>query len=374
MKKIKVMSVFGTRPEAIKMLPLVKEIESRDTMEGIVCVTAQHREMLDQVMDAFSVTADYDLDLMKARQTLYDITSRVLHGMEDIFESSKPDIVLVHGDTTTSFAGALAAFYKQIKVGHVEAGLRSFNKYSPFPEEMNRLLTDDISDIMFAPTKLNAENLRKENHTDHVYITGNTIIDALFSMVTNDYSFENKDLKKMSFTEEKRTILLTCHRRENLGEPMRNIFRAVLKITEDHPDVQVIYPVHRNPAVMEPAEDILGNHPRIHLIEPIGVRDMHNLFSKCYMVMTDSGGLQEEAPALGKPVLVLRTETERPEAVESGTAKVVGVEEIEIINEASQLLDEPGAYEKMANAKNPYGDGKASVYICDAIEEYFHNL
>lgn len=371
MKKIKVMSVFGTRPEAIKMLPLVKEIASRNTMDGIVCVTAQHREMLDQVMEAFDVEADFDLDLMKSRQTLYDITSRALYGMEKIFEESEPDIVLVHGDTTTSFAGALAAFYKQIKVGHVEAGLRSFNKYSPFPEEMNRLLTDNISDIMFAPTKLNAENLRKENHIKNVYITGNTIIDALYSMVTDNYSFENEQLRQMTFTDETRTVLLTCHRRENLGEPMRNIFHAVLKMTEEYPDVQVIYPVHRNPAVMEPAEEILGNHPRIHLIDPIGVRDMHNLFSKCYMVMTDSGGLQEEAPALGKPVLVLRTETERPEAVEAGTAKVVGVKESEVLNEAKLLLDDRAAYGTMANAKNPYGDGKASIYICDAIEDFF---
>ncbi len=370
MANLKVMSVFGTRPEAIKMLPLVKEIARHPRLDSIVCVTAQHREMLDQVMEAFEVTADYDLDLMAAGQTLTDITARVLYGMQDVLDKAKPDIVLVHGDTTTSFAGALAAFYKQIPVGHVEAGLRTYDIYSPFPEEMNRNLTGRIATLHFAPTTLNEANLKKENITKGVFVTGNTVIDALFSIVKEGYTFADETLQKLSFAG-KRTILLTCHRRENLGRPMQNIFSAVRDIAQKYPDVQFVYPMHKNPAVRGPATEIFGKQPNVMLIEPIGVDDMHNLFAHCYMVMTDSGGIQEEAPALGKPVLVLRTETERPEDVEAGTVKVVGVDRATIVREAETLLDDKAAYDKMARAKNPYGDGHASERICAAIEGWF---
>ena len=370
MKK-KVMTVFGTRPEAIKMLPLVKKIKADERFESIVCVTAQHREMLDQVLDAFDTIPDYDLDLMKARQTITDITSNVIIGMDEVLAESKPDVVLVHGDTTTSFAAALAAFYKQIQVGHVEAGLRTYDIYSPFPEEMNRQLTGRLSTLHFAPTNLNKKNLENEGTTKNVYVTGNTVIDALFQIVQDGYVFQDPSLQTIDFAG-KRTVLMTAHRRENLGQPMINIFSAVLKIVEEYDDIQLIYPVHKNPAVREPAHEILGNHPRIHLIEPIGVEDMHNLFNKCYMILTDSGGIQEEAPALGKPVLVLRTETERPEAVETGVVKVVGIETEDIIKEAKLLLDDPSEYAKMSNSNNPYGDGHASERICDAIAEFFH--
>lgn len=370
MGKIRVMSVFGTRPEAIKMLPLVKEIDRRSGLEGIVCVTGQHREMLDQVLEAFSVTPDYDLALMTPGQTLTDITTRVLSGMEEVLKQAQPDVVLVHGDTTTSFAGALAAFYQQMTVGHVEAGLRTYDRYSPFPEEMNRTLTGRIATLHFAPTNLNAANLERENTLGQVFVTGNTVIDALFSIVREDYVFSDATLRTLAF-EGRRTILLTCHRRENLGEPMRNIFNAVRTIAQKYADVQFIYPMHKNPAVQMPATEILGELDNVHLIKPIGVEDMHNLFAKCYMVMTDSGGIQEEAPALGKPVLVLRTETERPEAVEAGTVKVVGVEQAVVQREAERLLDDPDAYHQMATAQNPYGDGRASERICDAIEAYF---
>ncbi|NLV59685.1 MAG: UDP-N-acetylglucosamine 2-epimerase (non-hydrolyzing) [Clostridiales bacterium] len=369
---IKVMSVFGTRPEAIKMLPLVHAITKDPRFQNLVCVTAQHREMLDQVLDTFQVKPHYDLDLMTPRQTLTDITGNVLRGMEGVFAEAKPDIVLVHGDTTTSFAAALAAFYQQIPVGHVEAGLRTYDRYSPFPEEMNRNLTSKLATLHFAPTQLNVENLARESITDHVYITGNTVIDALLSIVRPDYVFHESALDHLSY-EGMRTVLMTAHRRENLGQPMRNIFEAVLKLVQRHPDVQVIYPMHKNPAVRQPAFEILGHHPRIHLIEPIGVSDMHNLFTKCYFIMTDSGGLQEEAPALGKPVLVLRTETERPEAVAAGTAKVVGIEREDILREAERLLEDPIEYKRMSQAQNPYGDGHASRRICDAIADFFNS-
>ena len=368
--KIKVMSVFGTRPEAVKMLPLVKRIRATPGLESIVCITAQHREMLDQVLRTFEVTPDYDLNLMTPRQTLTDITTRVLTGMEEVLEKAQPDIVLVHGDTTTSFSAALAAFYKQIPVGHVEAGLRTGNMYSPFPEEANRSLTGRLATFHFAPTELNRANLARENITRGVYVTGNTVIDALLSIVRDGYAFEDETLCSMTFGNE-RTILMTAHRRENLGQPMRNIFSAVLEVVNEYEDLRLIYPMHKNPAVREPAEEILGNHPRIHLIEPIGVGDMHNLFAKCYMILTDSGGIQEEAPALGKPVLVLRTETERPEAVETGVVRVVGVERENVAREIRLLLDSPEAYAKMSNAKNPYGDGHASERICDAIISAF---
>ena len=371
MKK-KIMTVFGTRPEAIKMLPLVKKIQADDRFESIVCVTAQHREMLDQVLESFEITPDYDLNLMKARQTIIDITSNVIMGMDPVLTEATPDIVLVHGDTTTSFVAALSAFYKQIPVGHVEAGLRTYDIYSPFPEEMNRQLTGRLSTMHFAPTNLNLENLKKEGITKHVYVTGNTVIDALFQIVRDDYHFEDPTLQSLEF-EGKRTILMTAHRRENLGEPMRNIFNAVLKIVDEYEDIQLIYPVHKNPAVREPAYEILGNHPRIRLIEPIGVDDMHNLFNKCFMILTDSGGIQEEAPALGKPVLVLRTETERPEAVETGVVKVVGVNQEDIIRETKLLLEDANEYAKMSNAKNPYGDGHASERICDAIAGFLND-
>lgn len=370
---IKIMSVFGTRPEAIKMLPLVKKIAADNRFDGIVCVTAQHRDMLDQVMSAFQVQADYDLNLMRPRQTLVDIVVNAIPDLQDVFEETKPDMVLVHGDTSTTFAAALAAFYQKIPVGHVEAGLRTYDMYSPYPEEMNRLLTTRLSTLHFAPTQLNADNLAKEGITKGVYVTGNTVIDALLEIVRPDYVFEDEALKAMEFKDHN-IVLMTAHRRENLGEPLRNIFYAVLDILEAHPDFQFIYPMHKNPAVRETAVEILGGHPGIHLIEPLGVSDMHNLFAKCYMVMTDSGGIQEEAPGLGKPVLVLRTETERPEAVQNGTAKVVGVDRAHIAREANRLIEDPTEYKRMSTAKNPYGDGHASERIMDAIAEHFSSI
>ncbi len=369
-KPIVVLSVFGTRPEAIKMCPLVKAIEREARLRSVVCVTAQHRQMLDQVLEIFDVKPDYDLNLMKAGQTLTGITAGVLEGLDRVLAEAKPDIVLVHGDTTTSFAAALAAFYRQIPVGHVEAGLRSFNKYSPYPEEMNRLLTGRIADMHFAPTQSNAEHLRREAIVGDVYVTGNTVIDALLSIVRQGYAFKAEALRALPL-DGYRTVLLTAHRRENLGEPMRNIFTAVRELADANPDVQVIYPVHPNPAVSGPANELLGDHPRIHLIAPLDVEDMHNLMARCYLVLTDSGGLQEEAPALGKPVLVLRTETERPEAVEMGTVRIAGVCAADILREAQTLLDDKKAYEAMSRAVNPYGDGHASERICEAITERF---
>ena len=361
------MTVFGTRPEAIKMAPLVKVLEKREDIESIVCITAQHRQMLDQVMDIFSIKADYDLDIMQSGQTLSDITSRVMKGIESVIKEAKPDIVLVHGDTTTTFAGALASFYCQTKIGHVEAGLRTYDKYSPFPEEMNRCLTTYLADLYFAPTENNEANLLKENvNPDSIYITGNTVIDAIKTTVRDDYVFADETLKTLDF-ENKRVILVTAHRRENLGEPLKNICTAILNTANAFPDTEVVYPVHLNPLVRNTAFEILGNHPRIHLIDPLDVTELHNLMNRCFMVMTDSGGLQEEAPSLGKPVLVLRNETERPEAVTAGTVKIAGVNREEIEKLAYSLLSDKTEYEKMSKAVNPYGDGLASERIADAI-------
>ena len=370
MEKIKVMSVFGTRPETIKMAPLVKELESREEFESLVCVTAQHRQMLDQVLEAFSITPQYDLNIMQPGQTLSDITARVLKGLEGVIQKEKPDMVLVHGDTTTTFAGALAAYYGQTAVGHVEAGLRTYDKYSPFPEEMNRTLVGDIADLHFSPTKANADNLRREAIMGDIFITGNTAIDAMQYTVKPDFVFPTALLNELDFRNH-RIIAVTCHRRENYGKPMEAIMHAILEIVQTHPDVEVVYPVHLSPVVRECVFPILGGHDRIHLIDPVDVEEMHNLIARCYMVMTDSGGLQEEAPALGKPVLVMRRETERPEAIAAGTAKLAGVEKDEIVRLAGELLDDPAAYARMAKAVNPYGDGHASERIVQAILWHF---
>ncbi len=370
MNKIKVMSVFGTRPEAIKMAPLVRALQASESIESIVCLTGQHREMLDSVMDIFHLKSDYDLNIMEKRQTLSTITTKTLLGMEQVLEEAKPDLVLVHGDTSTTFAGALAAFYHQVKVGHVEAGLRTWDKYSPFPEEMNRTLVGDIADLHFSPTRANAENLRREAIMGEIFVTGNTAIDAMQYTVRGDYTFTTELLNHLDFVN-RRVIAVTCHRRENYGKPMQDIMHAILEVVERHPDVEVVYPVHLSPVVRECAFPILGGHDRIHLIDPIDVEEMHNLIARCAFVMTDSGGLQEEAPALGKPVLVMRRETERPEAVAAGTAKLAGVEKDVIVSMANELLDSPEAYAKMAKAVNPYGDGHACARITQAIEWYF---
>ena len=370
MNKIKVMSVFGTRPEAIKMAPLVRALQASESIESIVCLTGQHREMLDSVMDIFHLKSDYDLNIMEKRQTLSTITTKALLGMEQVLEEAKPDLVLVHGDTSTTFAGALAAFYHQVKVGHVEAGLRTWDKYSPFPEEMNRTLVGDIADLHFSPTRANAENLRREAIMGEIFVTGNTAIDAMQYTVRRDYTFTTELLNHLDFVH-RRVIAVTCHRRENYGKPMQDIMHAILEVVERHPDVEVVYPVHLSPVVRECAFPILGGHDRIHLIDPIDVEEMHNLIARCAFVMTDSGGLQEEAPALGKPVLVMRRETERPEAVAAGTAKLAGVEKDVIVSMANELLDSPEAYAKMAKAVNPYGDGHACARITQAIEWYF---
>ena len=362
--------IFGTRPEAIKMAPLVKELERREEIESYVCLTGQHREMLDSVMEIFDLKADFDLNIMEKRQTLSTITTKTLLGMEKVFEENKPDLILVHGDTSTTFAGALAAFYHQVKVGHVEAGLRTWDKYSPFPEEMNRTLVGDIADLHFSPTKANAENLRRESVMGDVFITGNTAIDAMRYTVSENFRFGIAELDSLDFAN-RRVIVVTCHRRENYGKPMQDIMHAILEVVNSHPDVEVVYPVHLSPVVRECAFPILGGHERIHLIDPVNVEQMHNLMSRCYMVMTDSGGLQEEAPALGKPVLVMRRETERPEAVAAGTAKLAGVEKDVIVSMASELLENPEAYARMAKAVNPYGDGHASARIADAILWHF---
>lgn len=370
--RIKVMTIFGTRPEAIKMAPLVKELEKHsDRIESVVCVTAQHREMLDQVLKIFDITPDYDLNIMHDRQTLVGIVTRALEGLDEIMKKVGPDIVLVHGDTSTTFVGSLAAYYNQIMLGHVEAGLRTFDKYFPFPEEINRRITGVIADMHFAPTKRNEENLLRENTPkENIYITGNTVIDALKTTVRDDYTFSDEGLKNLEW-ENKKVIVMTAHRRENLGEPLKNICRAVLRIVNDNPDVQVVYPVHLNPAVREVAFDILGNHDRIKLIDPVNADELHNAIKRGYMVLTDSGGLQEEAPSLGKPVLVLRNETERPEAVEAGTVKIAGVDEDNIYNMTSELINNRAEYDKMAHAVNPYGDGHASERIVKAIIERF---
>ncbi len=370
--RIKVMTIFGTRPEAIKMAPLVKELEKHeDKIESIVCVTAQHREMLDQVLRIFDITPDYDLNIMHDRQTLVNIATRALEGLDDIMKKVKPDIVLVHGDTSTTFAGSLAAYYNQIMVGHVEAGLRTYDKYFPFPEEINRRITGVIADMHFAPTEKNRSNLLNEGtNPDSIYITGNTVIDALKTTVRDDYEFSDEGLQSLEWNTKK-VIVMTAHRRENLGEPLKNICRAVLRVVNDFPDVQVVYPVHLNPAVREVAFDILGGHERIKLIDPVNADELHNAIKRGYLVLTDSGGLQEEAPSLGKPVLVLRNETERPEAVEAGTVKIAGVDEENIYNMTRELIEKPEEYEKMAHAVNPYGDGHACRRIADAIEWKF---
>lgn len=362
MKPLRVMSVFGTRPEAIKMCPLVLELQKHPEIESIVCVTGQHRQMLDQVIGIFGIYIDYDLNIMRPSQTLTTISIDILRKMEDVLTQACPDIVLVHGDTTTSFIAALAAFYRKIPVGHVEAGLRTYDKYSPFPEEMNRCLTGRIANLHFAPTKLNETNLHKEGITDNICVTGNTVIDAFKTTVRKNYCFKSSDLQGFDASRG-RLILMTAHRRENLGEPLANICRAVKRLVESFEDITICYPVHLNPAVRETVHGILGNMQRIMLIEPVDVEDMHNLMAVSYMAMTDSGGIQEEAPALGVPVLVLRTETERPEAVEAGTVKVVGIEEDSIYSEACRLLTDSEVYNSMAHAVNPYGDGHASERI-----------
>ena len=369
-KKIKVMSVFGTRPEAIKMAPLVKALAEREHFESICCLTGQHREILDSVMEIFKLKGDYDLNIMQKQQTLSSITTRAILGMETVLQEAKPDLILVHGDTSTTFAGALAAFYHQIPVGHVEAGLRTYDKYSPFPEEMNRTLVGDIAELHFSPTTANAENLKKEAIKGEVFITGNTVIDAMKTTVRQDYRFSTEILNTLDF-ENRRVIVLTCHRRENYGKPMHDILSAVRKLVESHPEVEVVYPVHLSPVVRQCAQEELGGVDRVHLIDPVDVEEMHNLMARCYFVMTDSGGLQEEAPAMGKPVLVLRKETERPEAVAAGTVKLAGVEHEDVLRLATELLEDPELYARMAHAVNPYGDGEACGRIADAIEWYF---
>ena len=368
MKKLKLMTVFGTRPEAIKMCPLVLEMgKYPDYIEPIVAVTAQHREMLDQVLELFNIKPDYDLNIMASGQTLYDITTRALIGLKEVIEEAKPDMVLVHGDTTTTFAGALAAFYAQVPVGHVEAGLRTGNKYSPYPEEMNRKLTGSIADMHFAPTSTSKANLLKENvNPETILVTGNTVIDALQTTVKADYEFADAEFNKI-FARGNRLILMTTHRRENLGEPMRNVYKALRKVLETHADVEAIFPVHKNPKVREIVQEELGGLDRVHLIEPMDYEPFANLMGKVDIVLTDSGGIQEEAPALGKPVLVLRDTTERPEAVDAGTVKLIGTAYEDVLRETNLLLDDSAHYKKMAEAANPYGDGKACERIIRAI-------
>ena len=372
-RELIVLSVFGTRPEAIKMAPLVKQLEHAEGIRSLVCVTAQHRQMLDSVMAQFDLKADYDLNLMKSGQTLTSITTGVLEGMVGVLQDCRPDLVLVHGDTTTSTAAALAAFYQQVAVGHVEAGLRSHDRYSPFPEEMNRVLTGRLATLHFAPSEGSRENLRREGITEHVHVVGNTVIDALRMMVHDGYRFHDPALASLPLNEG-RWILMTAHRRENLGTPLEHICRAVRRLVEDNPEVHVVYPVHPNPLVRQTACSVLGNTARVHLIDPIEVEDMHNLMRRCDLVMTDSGGLQEEAPALGKPVIVLRTETERPEVVEAGLALLAGVEEEGVYAAGSLLLHDDETYHRMSHAVNPYGDGHASEKIAAIIQEYRRNL
>ena len=363
---IKVISIFGTRPEAIKMAPLVKKLEKRKEIESIVVVTAQHRQMLDSVLDTFKIKPNYDLNIMKQGQTLGEITTRALTGLEEVIQKEKPDIVLVHGDTTTTFAGALAAFYNGVSIGHVEAGLRTYDKYSPYPEEMNRQMVDCMTDMYFAPTLMSKENLLKEGKDkSKIYVTGNTAIDAMSTTIKNNYTHPELEWIK----QNEKMILLTAHRRENLGEPMRNIFKAVKRITDEFCDVKVIYPIHLNPKVREIANEIFDGDDKVHLIEPLEVFDFHNFQNKSYIILTDSGGIQEEAPSLGKPVLVLRDTTERPEGIKSGTLKLVGTDEETIYNETKKLLTNQKEYEKMSRASNPYGDGHASEKIVDAIVE-----
>lgn len=368
MKQIKVMTVFGTRPEAIKMAPLVLKLKADERFDEVTVVTAQHREMLDQVLEIFDIKPDYDFNIMHKNQTLGEITSKVMLDLSKVIQDEQPDIVLVHGDTTTSFAAGLATFYEQKKLGHVEAGLRTWNKYSPYPEEMNRQMTDDLTDLYFAPTSLSKQNLLKENHnSDNIYITGNTAIDALKQTVQKDYHHEVLDKIKAG----NKIILVTMHRRENQGEPMRRVFKVMKQVVDSHNDVEIIYPVHLSTRVQAVANEVLAGDPRIHLIAPLDVVDFHNLAKRSYFIMTDSGGVQEEAPSLGKPVLVLRDTTERPEGVAAGTLKLVGTDVDVVRKEMITLLENKQAYEKMANANNPYGDGCASDRIIEAIASYF---
>ncbi len=367
---IKVMSVFGTRPEAIKMCPLVKALEKADGIESIVCVTAQHREMLDSALAYFGVTPDYDLNIMKRGQTLSSITADVIMGLEDVLAKAKPDLVLVHGDTTTSFAAALAAFYAKLPVGHVEAGLRTYDRYSPYPEEINRNLTSKLASLHFAPTELNRSNLEKESIRDNIFVTGNTALDAFQYTVKPDYVFADEKLRSLDLNSEK-IVALTAHRRENQSGGIENICKAVLELSKKHPELHFVYPVHLSPAVRNVVFPLLDNKPGITLTDPVDVADMHNLIAKSFFIMTDSGGIQEEAPSFHKPVLVLRTETERPEAVTAGTVKVIGTDTDRIIAEAEALISDPNEYKKMSEATNPYGDGHASERIIDAIKSYF---
>lgn len=361
----KVMVVFGTRPEAIKMCPLVRELKSRDTLETVLCVTGQHRQMLDQVLNAFHVTPDYDLSIMKDKQTLFDVTVNILDRIGAVLDEVKPDVVLVHGDTSTTFVTALACYYKQVPVGHVEAGLRTYNIYSPYPEEFNRQAVSIISKYNFAPTELAKENLLREGRDpDSIYVTGNTAIDALKTTVRENYTHPELDWAAGS-----RLIMITAHRRENLGEPMHNMFRAIRRIIDEHDDVKAIYPIHMNPVVRQAAEAELGGCDRIRIIEPLEVLDFHNFLARSYMILTDSGGIQEEAPSLGKPVLVMRDTTERPEGIAAGTLRLVGTDETVIYDNFRELLESPEAYEKMSKASNPYGDGMACKRICDVLEK-----
>nr|WP_302519636.1 UDP-N-acetylglucosamine 2-epimerase (non-hydrolyzing) [uncultured Allisonella sp.] len=369
---VKVMAIFGTRPEAIKMAPVVRELLKHPEIETKVCLTAQHREMLDQVVDLFQLPVDYDLDIMKQGQSLYDITDRVLLGLKEVLEKEKPDLVLVHGDTTTTFSATLAAFYQQIDVGHVEAGLRTGNMYSPFPEEANRRLTSVLTALHFAPTETARQNLLKENQKDdHIFTVGNSVIDALLATVKKDYVFEDKELQDIE--EHKRIILVTTHRRENLGEPMRNVYRALRRLVETVPDTEVVFPVHRNPLVRQAVKEVLDGVPGIHLVDPMEYEPFTNLMARSAIILTDSGGIQEEAPSLGKPVLVLRDTTERPEAVASGTVKLVGTDEDKVYNTAYKLLTDEKAYKEMAESINPYGDGHTSERIVQAIL-YFYGI
>lgn len=369
--KLKVMTIFGTRPEAIKMAPLVKELEKEEELESIVAVTAQHREMLDQVLELFAINPDYDLDIMKAGQSLTEISVRVLEGLEKVLKEVQADLVLVHGDTSTTFLAALAAFYQQIKIGHVEAGLRTYNKYSPFPEEMNRQLAGVLADLHFAPTAAARENLLKENTpTEKIFVTGNTVIDALLQTVREDYRFNDDILDGIDFAGRK-VILLTAHRRENLGQPMEEIFKAVRRLVEENPELELVFPVHLNPAVRQVATAVLGNMDRVHLIEPLDYEPFVNLMARCYLVLTDSGGIQEEAPGLGKPVLVLRNTTERPEAIAAGTVRLVGTDAEKIYQAATELIRDEEEYARMANAVNPYGDGQAARRIVRRIKYEF---
>jgi len=364
------MLVFGTRPEAIKMCPLVNELKTRENIKTIVCVTGQHRQMLDQVLEAFNVTPDYDLSIMKDKQTLFDITTNILNGIGNILDEAKPDVVLVHGDTSTTFVTALACFYKQIPVGHVEAGLRTYNIYSPYPEEFNRQAVGIVAKYNFAPTELSKNNLLKEGkEASSIYVTGNTAIDALKTTVREDYTHP-----ELEWASDSRLIMITAHRRENLGEPMRNMFRAIRRVINEHPDVKAIYPIHMNPVVRSAADEELGNCDKIHIIEPLEVLDFHNFLAKSYMILTDSGGIQEEAPSLGKPVLVMRDTTERPEGIKAGTLKLVGTDEDVIYKNFKELLENADSYNSMAHAANPYGDGLTSKRIADILEKGSTNI